>query len=150
MLTAGQIIGAGALSLIGQAFGAGERERVSGIFQQTVWLMLAMGGTLWVLGRLFEESYFQFFTGDPDAQREGLAFFRVYAAVFLFQTFLFGCGACWRAIGDFLRPMGMMALGVGLNLALDPLLIFGWGPVPAYGVAGAAWATVISQLAATP
>ncbi len=35
--------------------------------------------------------------------------------------------------------------GNALNIALDPLLIFGWGPVPALGMAGAAWATVLAQ-----
>lgn len=35
--------------------------------------------------------------------------------------------------------------GNALNVALDPLLIFGWRAVPAMGIAGAAWATVISQ-----
>lgn len=41
----------------------------------------------------------------------------------------------------------LFAGGAVLNGLLDPLLIFGWGPVPALGIAGAAWATFLSRLA---
>jgi MATE family, multidrug efflux pump len=50
-----------------------------------------------------------------------------------------------RATGDTLWPSVIMMVGFGLNAGLDPLLIFGWGPVPAMGMAGAAWATVLSR-----
>jgi putative MATE family efflux protein len=53
----------------------------------------------------------------------------------------------FRAVGDFLVPTAIMGVTVLLNVALDPLLIFGWGPVPALGVAGAGLATFIAQLA---
>jgi len=50
-----------------------------------------------------------------------------------------------RAVGDAKRPMYLVGCGVLINVVLDPLLIFGWGPVPALGVPGAACATLIAQ-----
>lgn len=50
------------------------------------------------------------------------------------------------ASGDPLGPMIIQGIGAVLNLILDPLLIFGCGPVPPLGVAGAALATVSGQL----
>ena len=47
-----------------------------------------------------------------------------------------------RATGDTLRPSLIMVTGALLNIILDPLLIFGWGPFPRLGIAGAALATV--------
>jgi len=48
--------------------------------------------------------------------------------------------------GDTRTPMVAMVMANALNIALDPVLIFGWGPVPALGVTGAALATVIGEL----
>lgn len=59
---------------------------------------------------------------------------------------------CWtkvqQAEGNMRVPMVAQIVGAVLNIALDPLLIFGWGCVPALGVAGAAYATVAGQVAA--
>lgn len=53
-----------------------------------------------------------------------------------------------QAQGKMRVPMLAQVAGALLNIALDPLLIFGWGVVPALGIAGAAYATVIGQLVA--
>lgn len=50
--------------------------------------------------------------------------------------------AALRASGDTRTPSLIMAIGGGINAALDPLLIFGWGPVPGFGLQGAALASV--------
>ncbi len=49
----------------------------------------------------------------------------------------------FRGVGDARTPLMMNILMVLANVVLDPLFIFGWGPVPAMGVAGAAWASLL-------
>jgi putative MATE family efflux protein len=49
-----------------------------------------------------------------------------------------------RACGNTRTPSILMASAGLINAVLDPILIFGWGPVPALGIQGAAWATVIA------
>lgn len=56
--------------------------------------------------------------------------------------------AILRGLGDSVTPTVIVAGAVGLNIALDPILIFGWGPVPALGVRGAALATMLAYAAA--
>ncbi len=68
----------------------------------------------------------------------------IYAGIpLMFGTFV--VTALLNGVGDTVTPMILMAVSVGLNLVLDPFLIFGWGPFPAWGVAGAAVATVFSR-----
>ncbi|HEX32683.1 MAG TPA: MATE family efflux transporter [Candidatus Acetothermia bacterium] len=50
-----------------------------------------------------------------------------------------------NGVGDTMTPMKLMGVSVVLNIVLDPLFIFGWGPFPAWGITGAAVATVISR-----
>lgn len=47
--------------------------------------------------------------------------------------------------GDSRTPLRIVAAGLGMNMVLDPLLIYGLGPVPAMGTAGAGIATTVSQ-----
>src|SRR5262249_55116605 len=52
--------------------------------------------------------------------------------------------AAFRGIGDTRTPMTISALTLALNAALDPVLMFGAGPIPALGISGAAWATALA------
>jgi putative MATE family efflux protein len=58
---------------------------------------------------------------------------------------MFVITALLNGVGDTITPMKLMGISVVLNTIFDPLLIFGWGPFPAWGVTGAAVATVTSR-----
>ena len=69
------------------------------------------------------------------------------AAPLLFLTFM-GTNAM-RAIGDTRKSAIVSAQLALLNLVLDPLFIFGWGPIPGYGIQGAAIATAVAAAVTT-
>lgn len=62
---------------------------------------------------------------------------------------LMGLSSWFQGRGDTRTPMVANLLANGLNILLDPIFIFGWGPVPAMGVRGAAVATVLALVVGT-
>ncbi|MBD3333254.1 MATE family efflux transporter [candidate division GN15 bacterium] len=97
-----------------------------------------------VVGFLVTPNLLAFMDSAPDTLREGTIYLRVFfvsASFFFIVETLF---AAFRATGDTRTPTIIGAGFVLLNMALDPLLIFGWGPIPGFGLAGASLATAIS------
>ncbi|MDH5751275.1 MAG: MATE family efflux transporter, partial [Deltaproteobacteria bacterium] len=146
VLALGMIVGVGALALLSRAYGAGNREGIPALFQQVFWLSWGIGAAACLGALATAATFMEIFTNDPLVYSEGLAYFRIYAFSFLLQPVLMSLGFCWRAIGDFFTPPLLMGISVATNMALDPLLIFGWGPFPELGIRGASLATVISQI----
>ena len=100
-------------------------------------------------GLLVSHSIFAFMGTAPGVTAAGLH----YMWVILFgmpSYFLFvWLSAAFRAVGDAKTPLKLLMLAAAVNLATDPVLIFGIGPLPAFGVTGAALATVLSWLVAS-
>jgi putative MATE family efflux protein len=117
------------------AFGAAQGTRFAFLFGLLVSIagVFAAGPLVSLLG------------APPDVAAAATAYLRiVYAGAVV--SFLYVVGeSTLRAAGDTRTPLLVIASSLGLNAALDPLLIFGWGPVPGMGTAGAALATVIAQ-----
>lgn len=149
VLAISQAIATTTMAELSQSYGAGDIERARRFFTTFTLSAVALGSVSGLIAYLSADAYVDLFTDDPEVFALGVEYFEVTALTFLFQLLLLVFGSGLRASGDFVTPMKFMAISVLLNMALDPLLIFGWGPVPALGLAGAAWATVISQTVST-
>lgn len=81
----------------------------------------------------------------PGAARgEALAYLRVAFIANPLTTITTMIAMGLRGAGDAGTPLRFMILTTVLDVVLNPLLILGWGPVPALGIAGSAWAMVIA------
>ncbi|MEM9947719.1 MAG: MATE family efflux transporter [Cyanobacteria bacterium P01_D01_bin.36] len=138
-------LGVGASSIIARAIGEGDRSRVQRFTTNSLTLGVAAVALLSTIGLLTIDPLFTALGAGPEV----LPFVRQYMQVWYFgMVFLVipmvGNSAI-RASGDTGTPSLIMILSAGFNIVLDPLLIFGFASVPALGLVGAAWATVISR-----
>jgi len=108
-------------------------------------LALAIGVALAAVGWPCLDFAARFMSDDPEIQRRAVAYLEVRllaAPAVLITVAAFGA---LRGLQDMRTPLRIAVGTNALNVALDPLLIFGAGPIPALGVAGAAWATAFAQ-----
>ena len=143
-----ELPGTGIHSLVAQHEGAGEPEKIPTTTSHGLWIALVISLLLAGLAWPFCHLYFDLLGFDPDGLPYKLGTEYLGASLLGAGTLaLFSVvGAAFRGVGD--TKTGMwIALGVGLlNVGLDPLLIWGAGPLPGLGIAGAAWATALSNL----
>ncbi|MBA2663058.1 MAG: MATE family efflux transporter [Bradymonadaceae bacterium] len=129
-----------------QATGAGRPARAIQIGFMGALLAVPFG--LVVVGAsLFDEQIFALLGGSPQVQSIARDYFGVRALGTAFWYVTLALAGYFQSTGDTRTPMYVNLLANGLNIALDPLLIFGLGPIPALGVEGAAIATIIAQAA---
>jgi MATE family multidrug resistance protein len=145
LLWAFNFLGIGTQTEVAHAFGAGEVERrrvvVGTALAVAVALGVGLGLVIWPLVGVLATAM-----GAVRAVHDAACVYleiRLLGAPALLAT-LTAFGAL-RGLHDMRTPLAIAVATNALNIALDPLLIFGWGPVPSLGVAGAAWATVIAQ-----
>ena len=112
--------------------------------------LLALGtwAVFAALSGLFMGPYVRTSASSQEAIADAVIYGRIVCIGSL-GAFLEGCWTkVHQAQGNMRLPMVAQIVGAVTNIALDPLLIFGLGPVPALGVAGAALATVAGQIMA--
>jgi len=139
------IFAIGVTAYASQLLGAGERRR-AGVAAYKALRASALFGLTGTLAGVFAARWiFGLMSPEPRSVESGAAYLSVVLAGAPLPMMAFTCESIMRAAGDTRTPLVIDLIAVGLNAVLDPFLIYGWGPFPAMGVAGAAWATVIAQ-----
>jgi putative MATE family efflux protein len=138
------LFGIGAANMISMRMGQGKREDAENALNHCFWLLIITGIVIMVIGLVFLEPILSILGAEENSA--SLAYARDYFRIILFGAVFslvsFGFSHCTRAQGFPNVTMVSMFIGAGLNMILDPIFIFGFG----WGVQGAAWATIISQL----
>mgnify|MGYP003473102293 FL=1 len=140
----------GGLAIAGSIFiaqyaGARDAKMVNHVSAQTLLMVVSVSLVLAGIGYAFAPGILRLMGIGSDIFADALVFLRVS---FLSITFVFGFSvfqSVLRGVGEVRLPLYIVGATVLLNFFLDPILIFGWGPIAAHGVAGAAWATLITE-----
>ncbi len=137
--------GVGATSVISRYLGAGERLEADRTAAVSFTLCALFGIIVTAICLPNLEWMLQLFGARDSVMplaREYMSILVIFAVLNFFPMII---GSIIRAEGNPILPSVTGVISVGLNIALDPVLIFGWGPAPEMGIAGAAWATVIAR-----
>jgi len=112
---------------------------------QVIFLGVAVSLIISVFGILYPKEILGIMGAEPDLIAEGYGYTQVLLGGNITIMLLFLINAIFRGAGNASIAMWTLILSNGLNIILDPMFIFGFGPIPAYGVEGAAIATTIGR-----
>jgi putative MATE family efflux protein len=142
-LSSGISLGAG--SVLARAMGSGDSQKMSRIATDGILLSILMVLIVSIPGYLTTEWLFHAIGAEGEALDQVVRYMKIWylgAAVIMIPPI---SDSSMRAMGDMVRPLWVMVLCALVNVILDPILIFGYFGVPAMGIEGAAYATIIAR-----
>jgi putative MATE family efflux protein len=131
--------------MVAQYKGAENQKMVDFSSSQSVFLILIISAILALISFYAAGPLMRIIGAGPEIYDDSVAYFKVSSLGFVFLFLFFIFQSLMRGIGNVMLPVYVILFTVFLNLILDPLFIYGYGPVPGFGVAGAAVASVVTQ-----
>ena len=133
-------------ALISNSLGAKDDRTASLYVAQSLLYSVIVSIVVTMIGLSFSDDLLRFMGSD----QETIKLATDYLDVIFFATFIFliqiSLNGALNAQGDTKSYRNVLIVSFFLNIGLNPLFIFGLGPIPAFGIAGLAIATVIAQL----
>ena len=143
MLSAGAM-GGGISSAIARALGAGRRDDADALVWHALVINGALGLTFSLLVVAFGRPLYRALGGEGASLEAALAYSNVVFAGTVLVWLMNALASIIRGTGNMLVPSLAVCLGVAALVPLSPVLIFGLGPIPALGMAGAGMAVVLT------
>ncbi|MGC1549881.1 MAG: MATE family efflux transporter, partial [Rhodanobacter sp.] len=131
--------------LVGQAVGARDTDQARRVVGTSIGFFVVLSVVMTAFGYIFTPQILAAMRTPPDALPYAVAYLRIIFLALPSMYFYSFLMMTLRGAGDSRTPFLFMLLSVGLDIGLNPLLIFGVGPFPKLGIAGSAIATLIAQ-----
>lgn len=138
----GTLVGIGASTRISIVLGMHDRDWAERILGNALFLTIILWIFLTVVCLGFMDPLLHLFGGSPNTIPHASAYLYIIIPGSIFSNLSYSFCNIIRASGSPFRSMTIMLIGVGVNVILDPIFIFGFG----MGIRGAAIATVISMM----
>lgn len=138
-------LGIGATAVVARRVGEKDDEGAAQAAAQSIALGIIVSLAVGVVAQINAERLMRLMGATPSMIETSLGYTQVMFAGNITVTLLFLINAIFRGAGDAAIAMRMLMFANTINIVLDPLLIFGIGPFPELGVAGAAVATNIGR-----
>lgn len=138
-------LGTGASAVISKVIGEGDDKKTRRLTTDSILLALIVVAITVVLGIIFFEPIFMAMGADEETLPLVKEYIQIWLPGTIFLIVPMVGNYAIRATGDIKTPSYLMLIAVGINLVLDPILIFGLGPIPKLGLTGAALATLTGR-----
>jgi len=148
IIALGAGIGIGSNSVIARYIGANKKKEADNAAEHALLITIIVTILITILGVTFAEPLFKLMGAGEDILGMTTDYTKIIFGGSIFMFIAFIGNNILRAEGDSKTPMKVMMTATFLNIILDPIFIFGFGPVPRMEVMGAAIATVIARAAA--
>ncbi len=133
------------LAVVARYYGEGRLDDVRDLVPIAMWMNVGLGLLFYTVTVPFAGHIFALYNPDPIVLEKAVDFFRLRAIGFPIALSVFAMTGAFRGIQNMRWSMWISVIGASVNLALNPILIFGWGPIDAMGINGSAIASVIAQ-----
>ena len=136
-------LGIACSALIARSVGGGDHTQAQHFVMATLLLAVLIATVILIAGWHFNDQLFLLLGAQPDILPEIWLYMKFWWPGAWMMTLMIIINSCMRAVGNTKLPSMMMLGSAVLNAILDPILIFGLGPIPEMGISGAALASTI-------
>ena len=139
-----QLVGPGSVAVISRRYGEKQYDQAEKAIKETLILKLAFGGIFGIVGFFSVGQLLRLIGAEGEALALGIDYGRI---LFVGLPIMYATYSIFTAMRGVANPQIAMILMIGsniLNIILDPIFIFGYLGLPAWGIKGAAYASVLS------
>ena len=147
MVAIGVGTGVGTNALLARILGQGDKDRAAKVAGNSIFLGIVISVLCVLFGIFGVEAYISSQTVDEQVISMGTSYLRICCIISFGMIFFSIFEKLLQATGRSVYSTIGQVVGAVVNIILDPIMIYGLGPVPEMGVEGAAYATVIGQVA---
>lgn len=147
MIAVGIGTGVGANALLSKSLGMKDYKKASYVCGNSIFLGIVIFAVFFLFGLIGVKAYISTQTNNPVIFNMAVSYLRICCIISIGNVFFAVFEKLLQATGLSMYSTIAMITGAALNIILDPILIYGFFGLPELGVNGAAYATVIGQIA---